>query len=119
MALITTARCATCALEIVQGVFNARFELLGINAVMLGSEKASRLRTKAFVDYFRQNDLLDDASWSIRSSRFASFFIISAAIGDACGSENHSGCSVRILCSLARKKFGISKLLLGSRVIPT
>jgi hypothetical protein len=35
MALITTARCAMCALEILQGVFNARFELLGINAAML------------------------------------------------------------------------------------
>jgi hypothetical protein len=35
MALVTTARCAMCALEILQGVFNARFELLGINAAML------------------------------------------------------------------------------------
>jgi hypothetical protein len=35
MALITTARCAMCALEILQGAFNARFELLGVNAAML------------------------------------------------------------------------------------
>jgi hypothetical protein len=35
MALITTARCGMCALEMLQGVLNARFELLGINADML------------------------------------------------------------------------------------
>jgi hypothetical protein len=35
MALITTTRCAMCALEILQGVFSARFELLGINSAML------------------------------------------------------------------------------------
>jgi hypothetical protein len=35
MSLISTARCAMCALEIMQGVFNAPFELLGINAAML------------------------------------------------------------------------------------
>jgi hypothetical protein len=35
MALKTTAQCGMCALEILQGVFNARFELLGINADML------------------------------------------------------------------------------------
>jgi hypothetical protein len=39
MALITTARCAICALEILQGVFKARFELLGINAAMLELRK--------------------------------------------------------------------------------
>ena len=34
-ALVTTARCGMCALEILQVVFNARFELLGLNAAML------------------------------------------------------------------------------------
>jgi hypothetical protein len=34
-ALVGTARCGMCALEILQAVFNARFELLGINAAML------------------------------------------------------------------------------------
>jgi hypothetical protein len=33
-ALVGTARCGMCALEILQGAFNARFELLGINAAM-------------------------------------------------------------------------------------
>ena len=33
-ALVGTARCGMCALEILQAVFNARFELLGINAAM-------------------------------------------------------------------------------------
>jgi hypothetical protein len=35
MALKTTAQCGMCALEMLQGAFNARFELLGINADML------------------------------------------------------------------------------------
>jgi hypothetical protein len=35
MVLKTTAQCGMCALEILQGAFNARFELLGINADML------------------------------------------------------------------------------------
>jgi hypothetical protein len=39
MALMTSARCSMCALEILQGVFNARFELLGINAAMLALRK--------------------------------------------------------------------------------
>ncbi|HEX3216468.1 MAG TPA: hypothetical protein VHR67_06385 [Aestuariivirgaceae bacterium] len=34
-ALRTTAQCGMCSLEMLQGVFNARFELLGINAAML------------------------------------------------------------------------------------
>jgi hypothetical protein len=38
-ALVTTARCGMCALEILQVVFNARFELLGINAAMLEVRK--------------------------------------------------------------------------------
>jgi hypothetical protein len=33
-ALMTTARCGMCALEILQAIFNARFELLGVNAAM-------------------------------------------------------------------------------------
>jgi hypothetical protein len=33
--LKATARCGLCSLEILQGVFNPRFELLGINAAML------------------------------------------------------------------------------------
>ena len=39
MALKTTAQCGMCAMEILQGVFNARFELLGINAAMLELRK--------------------------------------------------------------------------------
>jgi hypothetical protein len=39
MALKTTAQCGMCALEMLQGVFNARFELLGINAAMLELRK--------------------------------------------------------------------------------
>ena len=33
-ALVGPARCGMCSLEILQGVFNPRFELLGINAAM-------------------------------------------------------------------------------------
>ena len=39
IALKTTAQCGMCAMEILQGVFNARFELLGINAAMLELRK--------------------------------------------------------------------------------
>jgi hypothetical protein len=35
MALKTTAQCGVCSLEILQGVFNALFEILGVNAAML------------------------------------------------------------------------------------
>jgi hypothetical protein len=34
MALKTTARCGVCSLELMQCVYNARFELLGVNAAM-------------------------------------------------------------------------------------
>jgi hypothetical protein len=39
MALKTTAQCGVCSLEILQGVFNARFELLGVNAAILELRK--------------------------------------------------------------------------------
>jgi hypothetical protein len=35
MALKTTAQCGVCSLEMLQGVFNALFELLGVNAAIL------------------------------------------------------------------------------------
>jgi hypothetical protein len=35
MALKTTAQCGVCSLEILQGVFNSLFELLGVNAAIL------------------------------------------------------------------------------------
>ena len=38
-ALVGTARCGMCSLEILQGIFNPRFELLGINAAMLELRK--------------------------------------------------------------------------------
>jgi hypothetical protein len=38
-ALVGTARCGMCALEILQALFNARFEILGINAAMLEVRK--------------------------------------------------------------------------------
>ena len=38
-ALVGTARCAMCALEILQSVFGARFTLLGISAAMLEVRK--------------------------------------------------------------------------------
>jgi hypothetical protein len=34
MAMKTTARCGVCSLELLQCVFNARFELMGVNAMM-------------------------------------------------------------------------------------
>jgi hypothetical protein len=39
MALKTTAQCGVCSLEILQGVFSALFELLGVNAAMLELRK--------------------------------------------------------------------------------
>jgi hypothetical protein len=39
MALKTSAQCGICSLEILQGVFNALFELLGINAAMIELRK--------------------------------------------------------------------------------
>jgi hypothetical protein len=62
-----------------------------------------RLALTTRVAYFRQNDLLEDASCSMRSSRFVSFFMISLAVGDPCTLENQSGCSIRMLSSRARK----------------
>ena len=38
-ALKSTAQCGVCALEICQGIFNARFELLGINSSLLDLRK--------------------------------------------------------------------------------
>jgi hypothetical protein len=38
-ALIGTARCGMCALEILQSVFGARFTLLGVSAAMLDVRK--------------------------------------------------------------------------------
>jgi hypothetical protein len=35
MAIKTTAHCGMCALEMLQGAFNACFELLGVNGDML------------------------------------------------------------------------------------
>jgi hypothetical protein len=34
VALKTTVRCGVCSLELMQCVYNARFELLGVNAAM-------------------------------------------------------------------------------------
>jgi hypothetical protein len=45
-ALTTTAECGLCALEILQGVFNARFELLGVNAAILALRKALFARAR-------------------------------------------------------------------------
>jgi hypothetical protein len=39
MALKTTAQCGVCSLEILQGVFNPLFELLGVNAAILELRK--------------------------------------------------------------------------------
>jgi hypothetical protein len=39
LALKTVAQCGICSLEILQGAFNALFELLGVNAAMLDLRK--------------------------------------------------------------------------------
>jgi hypothetical protein len=39
VALKTTAQCAVCSLEILQAVFTAHFELLGVNAAMRALKK--------------------------------------------------------------------------------
>ena len=39
MALRNTAQCCVCSLEILRGVFNALFELLGVNAAILELRK--------------------------------------------------------------------------------
>jgi hypothetical protein len=40
LVLKTTAQCGVCSLEILQGVFNALFELLGVNAAILELRKS-------------------------------------------------------------------------------
>jgi hypothetical protein len=39
MALRNTAQCGVCSLEILQGVFNALFEVLGVNAAIFELRK--------------------------------------------------------------------------------